>query len=197
MTQAIVTTTDAKGIATFRAGHSVLGESEAKISVGGKIRAGIKVLTATSAKNKRAAEIYNAGLQAGKKWAQIEKEIATECSIPYPLTPRNVPYFTVRRQDFKVHEVADKIMELYATEGPDGRQLYRFPVIWPTDNWLVSIPHQLSVYTRSELVYWSRYDELGKRWCMTHAPLAVDAKAKRAHRPFGGRPIVAVDQLGP
>lgn len=178
-------------------GPSVLGERAARIPVGGKIRSGIKVLTAAARKLKGAQEIYDAGVQAGSTWDQIEKAIRERCNPQRsPLTPRNVPYFTVRRADFTVPETADRIMEIYGEEMDGERRLLRFPVIFATDSWQANMPHALRSYTASQLKYWSEYTADGDRICMTKATVHVDGRNRRAHRPFGGRPNVPRPDTG-
>lgn len=172
-------------------GPTVLGEREAKIPIGGKIRPGIKVLTSTALKHPHAKAIYDAGVAAGHKWDKIEKELVTKCNFDKsPLTPRNVQYFTVFREDFTNPETADQILEQYGSDVDGHRRLLRFPVIFPTDSWQANMPHDLRAYTRSELQYWSDYDQNGMRRCFTKASVAVDPKSQRAPRLFGGRPSV-------
>ena len=178
------------GIDSLGTGMTVLGERQVRIPVGGKVRSGIKVLTSTAKSNAKAQPIYDAGVKAGKPWAQIEKELVQTCGFDKsPLTPKNVQYFTVRPSDFIVPGAAAEIMRLYGSEGPEGFHLYRFPVIFPVDAWPAVMPHGLHCYTRSELVYWSEYGPDGKRYCYTRAPVAVDPKSKRAARQFGGRQV--------
>lgn len=173
-------------------GPTVLGERQVRIPVGGKIRPGIKVLTAAGKGLKGAQATYDRGVAQGWTWDQIEKAIkdANPSVQRSPLTPKNVPYFTVRRADFSMPEVADKIMQRYAEDRGDGLHLYRFPVILITDAWMTNLPHGFKCHTRSELVYWSEYGPDGTRYCKTRAEVKMDPKAKRATRPFGGRPVV-------
>ncbi len=179
------------GISSLGTGMSVLGELQPKIPVGGKIRPGIKVLTKAHAANAKAKEIYDAGIAARKPFGIIEREIMAACNLDKtPLVPKNVPYFTVHPKDFLMPEVAHAILDTYATDGPQGRQLYKFPVIFAVDGWQANMPHALQVYTRSERVYWSEYGPDGKRYCKTHAPVPIDDKSKRATRVYGGRPVV-------
>lgn len=183
--------TSGTGLAALGSGNSVLGQSQARIPVGGKIRAGIKVLTSTAAKNAKAAELYQRGVQAGDAWDKIEKAIKDACNLDKsPMTPKNVPYFTARRGDFTIPEVADRIMSLYGEDRGDGIRLYRFPIILPLDNWQAVMPHGLRCFTRSELVYWSEYGQDGNRYCHTHGEVEKDPRAQRAKRTFGGRPVV-------
>jgi hypothetical protein len=175
-------------------GPTVLGERQVRIPTAGKIRPGIKVLTKTAAKNKEAVAIYQRGVAAGKSYGLIESEIVKACEIKVPLVPKNVPYFTARRADFAVPEVADRVMQLYGEDKGEGRQIYRLPIIFPVDYWQAVLPHALKAYTRSELQYWSDYGPDGKRYCKTHKPLEVDKKSQRAPRPWGGRPVKLRDE---
>lgn len=172
-------------------GPSVLGERQVRIPVAGKIRPGIKALTKAAAENKEAVRIYKAGVAVGKSFGLIESDLMKALKTDKtPLVPKNVSYFTARRSDFVVPEIADRILSKYGEDRGEGRQLYRFPVVFPVDIWQGVLPHALRVFTRSELVYWSEYGPDGKRYCKTRGKLEVDQKAKRALRPYGGRPVV-------
>ena len=172
--------------------HSILSESPVQIPTAGKIRPGIKVLTPTMAKNKTAKNIYDNGTAAGDSYADIERKIRKELNLEKsPMMPKNVPYFTVKRSDFSMPEIADAIMDQYGDTVPGaGRRLHRFPIVFPVDSWQAVLPHGLRTYTRNELVYWSEYDREGKRYCKTHGIVEMDEKSKRAKRQWGGRPIV-------
>ncbi|HET7674485.1 MAG TPA: hypothetical protein VFL54_03080 [Gammaproteobacteria bacterium] len=193
---AVVTGTGGE-MAALGAGHSVLGERAVRIPTGGKIRAGIKVLTSAAARNKKAGDIYAVGVDRGESYANIEKRLRAECGFERsPLTPRNVPYFTVRRSDFAMPEVADTIMELYGEEREQGFHLYRFPVVFPVDSWQAVMPHGLKTYTRNQLLYWSEYGPDGARYCKTRQQPQQDTRNRRAHRAFGGRPEVLRPENG-
>jgi hypothetical protein len=76
---------------------TLLGQSPARIPTGGKIRAGIKVLTKKAAEQPKAKAIYDQGVAAGQSFEQIERAIAEVLpALKTPLIPRNVPWFTVR-----------------------------------------------------------------------------------------------------
>ena len=174
-------------------GPSVLGENAARIPVGGKIRSGIKVLTGAAKQHQNAQSIYDAGVAVGSPWDRIEQALVQQCGFTKsPLMPKNVPYFTVRRSDFKVPDVADRIMELYGEEVDGELRLTRFPVIFATDSWQANMPHALKSYTRSQLQFWSDYDAEGNRHCYTKQGVQVGGQGqnRRAHRPFGGRPVI-------
>src|SRR5574343_1778862 len=79
---------------------TLLGQSPARIPTGGKIRAGIKVLTKKAAEEPKAKAIYEQGVSAGQSFEQIERAITEALpDLKTPLVPRNVPWFTVRAQD--------------------------------------------------------------------------------------------------
>lgn len=183
---------------TARAGAALavptlLGQSAMRIPVGGRIRAGIKVLTRKAAEVPEARAIYDAGVSQGQGFEAIEREIVQRCStLKNPLTPKNVPYFTVRGEDFPNPEVARQIMSLYAEDRGDGvRRLYRFPVVFPADAWQSVMPHELVTWTASERRFWSEYAEDGQtRYCKTHEAVPVDASGRSTIRIFGGRKTV-------
>lgn len=169
---------------TARAGAALavptlLGQSAMRIPVGGRIRAGIKVLTRKAAEVPEARAIYDAGVSQGQGFEAIEREIVQRCStLKNPLTPKNVPYFTVRGEDFPNPEVARQIMSLYAEDRGDGvRRLYRFPVVFPADAWQSVMPHELVTWTASERRFWSEYAEDADR--------AADARPCFAQRTAG------------
>jgi hypothetical protein len=169
---------------------TILGAAPARFPIGGKIRPGIKVLTQAAERNGQARQIYEAGLNAGKSFEEIEAEITR--SVPelhYPLVPKNVSYFSARRADFAMPEVADVILDKFGEVRGDGvRRLYRFPVVFPADAWQAIMPHALMCYGANELKYWSAYSPDGcERHCMTFARVPVEAGGKRPIRIFGGR----------
>ena len=169
---------------------TLIGESAARLAAAGRIRAGVKVLTANAAREPKAQELYYAGMAAGKSFDDIEAEIIRAIpELRHPLVPKNVPYFTVRRSDFAMPELADLILEKFGEDRGDGaRRLYRFPVVFPSDSWQVIMPHALMCYGANELKYWSEYSHDGReRSCITFARVPVDHSGKRAIRIFGGR----------
>lgn len=172
---------------------TLLGRSAMRIPIGGRIRAGIKVLTKKAEEVAEARAIYVAGVAAGKAFDTIEREIAQRCpNLKNPLTPKNVPYFTVRGEDFPNPELARQIMDMYAEDrGEGGKRLYRFPVVFPADAWQNVMPHELVTWTASERRYWSEYSEDGQtRYCKTHEAVPVDGNGRRTIRIFGGRKTV-------
>lgn len=178
---------------------SIIGEAPARIATGGKIRAGIQVLTRSAQQNPRAVRIYEEGVAEGLSFDQIDDAIKTAVpNIGSPLVPRNVPYFTVRRGDFAMPEICQQILDLYGEDRGDGvKRLYRFPVVFPADQWLTIMPHALKAYGSSQLKFWSQYSRDGReRFCMTYAPVPVDQSGRRALRTFGGRKHVARPENG-
>ena len=170
--------------------HTVLGQTQARIPTGGKIRAGIKVLTKKAAENPKARELYEQGLASGQSFEQIERAIAEALpTLKMPLVPKNVPWFTVRAQDFSNPEIARQILEAHGEDRGDGvKRLYRFPAVFPSDMWQVVMPHELASWGLSEKRFWSQYSADGRvRHCMCYAPVPRDDTGKRAIRIFGGR----------
>ncbi|MBI5790537.1 MAG: hypothetical protein HZA63_03585 [Rhodocyclales bacterium] len=171
---------------------TLLGRSAMRIPVGGRIRGGIKVLTRRAAESARAREVYEAGVAEGRGFDAIERELAAVLpDLKNPLTPKNVPYFTVRGEDFPNPELARQIMDLYAEDRGDGvMRLYRFPVVFPADAWQHVMPHELVTWTSSERRFWSEYSEDGQtRYCKTYEQPPATGEGRRVVRMFGGRKV--------
>jgi hypothetical protein len=171
---------------------TLLGRSALRIPVGGRIRAGIKVLTRRAAESARAREVYESGVAEGHGFEAIERELAAVLpDLKNPLTPKNVPYFTVRGEDFPNPELARQIMDLYAEDRGDGvMRLYRFPVVFPADAWQHVMPHELVTWTSSERRFWSEYSEDGQtRYCKTYEQPPAAGDGRRVVRMFGGRKV--------
>lgn len=178
---------------------TLLGQSPARIPTGGKIRAGIKVLTKRAEESAEARTIYEQGLAAGNSFVQIEKALAEALpNLKTPLVPRNVPWFTVRGQDFPNPETARQILDMYGEVRDDGaKRLYRFPVVFPSDFWQTVMPHELAAWGAAEKQYWSEYSSDGRvRYCKHHASAALDESGKRVIRQFGGRKTVMRERNG-
>lgn len=176
---------------------TVLGRGPVRIPTGGKIRAGIKVLTRKAAEHPEACAIYERGLAAGDSFVQIEKALAEALPrLKTPLVPKNVPWFTVRGQDFPHPEMARQILETYGEVREDGvKRLYRFPVVFPSDFWQMVMPHELAAWGASEKNYWSEYSPDGRvRHCKQHASPPFDDTGKRVIRIFGGRKTMLREQ---
>ncbi|MDO8777043.1 MAG: hypothetical protein Q7K57_51715 [Burkholderiaceae bacterium] len=178
---------------------TVLGQGPARIPTGGKIRAGIKVLTAKAAAHPGAHAIYERGMAAGDSFVQIEQALSTALpQLKSPLVPKNVSWFTVRGQDFSNPEIARQILEAHGEDRGDGvKRLYRFPVVFPSDFWQVVMPHELAAWGAAEKRYWSEYSPDGRvRYCKQHASVPFDDTGKRVIRLFGGRKTMLREQNG-
>jgi hypothetical protein len=185
MTNAVVTINGAQPAST-----TLLGQSPARIPTGGKIRAGIKVLTKKAAEHPKAKEIYERGVAANDSFDAIERAISDAVpELKTPLIPKNVPWFTVRPDDFSNPEIATQILAAYGEDRGDGtKRLYRFPVVFPADMWQAVMPHELVAWGANEKKYWSEYAPDGRvRYCKCYAPVPMDSSGKRAIRIFGGR----------
>lgn len=184
------------GIAAIGQGSTVLGQLQPRIPIGGRVRAGIMVLTSTASKNSNAVQMYDQLRREGMSYKEMNYRIKEGCRLQAnPLTPKNVPFFTVRQSDFKTPGAAESILQRYGEIIPEHspeRQLYRFPVILPIDNWQGVMPHAFNCYSASERQYWSQYDDAGTRFCMMHAaPEFVGTGDKRQMvRREGGRATV-------
>lgn len=176
----------------------LLGTGPIRLPTAGKIRAGIKVLTASAAAEPRACEIYEQGLREGQAFDRIEQAIVQALPrLTNPLRPRNVAWFTVRPQDFANPELARQLLDAFGEDRGEGRRLYRFPVVFPSDQWQVVMPHELAAWGAHDKRFWSEYSADGRaRLCMRHAPVPVNAQGRRTLRPFGGRKTVPRENNG-
>ena len=185
MTDAVVTINGAKPTLP-----TLLGQRPARIPTGGKIRAGIKVLTKKAAEHPKAKEIYERGVSANHSFETIERAISEAVpELKTPLIPHNVPWFIVRPDDFPNPEIAKEILAAYGEDRGDGaKRLYRFPVVFPADMWQAVMPHELIAWGANEKKFWSEYAPDGRvRYCKCYAPVPMDPTGKRAIRIFGGR----------
>lgn len=185
-----VHTTQARGLA-IHDGPSVLGEKSVRLPTCGAIRPGIMRLV-KEFESKEATAAYARAAASGVSWDKVEEEVRRAIGLSREqrkssiLTPQNTPYFVLRKGDFTMPEIAARILDLYGEDRGQGRQLYRFPVVFLIDSWLTVLPHEFGVYRGKQKVFWSKYGDDGVRYCMTQGKAEYDEKAKRYHRPFGG-----------
>lgn len=191
MNPALITPTEPRAL-------TVLGQLAPRIPTAGRIRAGIKVLTKAAAAHAQAQAIYDAGVAAGRSFDSIEDELVQALpNLRSPLVPKNVPWFTVRGGDFSHPDLARQIMNTYGEDRGDGmRRLYRFPVVFPSDNWQLVMPHELVAHGSQERKFWSEYAKDGTRCCMCYAPVPLNSGGTRAIRVFGGRKAVPREENG-
>ncbi|MBB4844380.1 hypothetical protein HNP55_002916 [Paucibacter oligotrophus] len=177
---------------------TLLGQGPARIPTGGKIRPGIMVLTKRAAEVPQAKEIYKQGVADGHSFEQIERALKEALpQLKSPLVPRNLPWFTVRAQDFPNPEVAQQILDAYGEERGQGHRLYRFPVVFPADHWQSVMPHELAAWGTHDKRFWSQYSADGvTRHCMCHAPVPMDHTGRRTIRIFGGRKTMLREDNG-
>jgi hypothetical protein len=171
-------------IATTRlsAPASILGQRLAQVPLGGIIRPGIKILSQAAQQNDTARGLYDRGCAEGKSFDAIEKEIRQAVpSLKSPLRPANVPYFSARRADFPMPELADLLLEKHGEVREDGIfRLYRFPAIFAADAWEQLMPHGLQVWAAGKRKYWS--DDNGVRRCKTYGAVPKDAAGRVIRR---------------
>jgi hypothetical protein len=166
--------------------RSILGDVQVRVPVGGRIRAGMKILKRSAAQKPLVKQIYDEGLAQGLNFDEIEDRLLKEANEKGALIPTNVPWFTVRRAEFHVPAIADEIIAKYGEtrpEHPHEKRLYAFPVVLATDNWLDVLPHTFVHREGSEARHWADYDPEGVRRCYTHAPVHFDPKSQRKQFP--------------
>jgi hypothetical protein len=182
MTNALLTISERRRSHAARAGVT-------RIPAGGKIRAGIKVLTKKAAENPRAKEIYERGVAANRSFEDIERAIsdAARAQDAAHSEERAVVHRPTRR--LLNPAIASEILAAYGEDRGDGtKRLYRFPVVFPADMWQAVMPHELVAWGANEKKYWSEYTPDGRvRYCKCYAPVPMDDTGKRAIRIFGGR----------
>jgi len=151
--------------------------TDQQIRLGGKIRAGIKVLTNAAKGNPKAVSIYNEGVEKRLKFTDIEKRIKDATGLTNPMFPRNTPFFNVAASDFGMPEIAALIVDTYGEirEHSDKKQLYRFPVVFHSDDLNEVYPNQFKRHG-FEPHYESHYGEDGERYCR-YFPTVSDEQA--------------------
>lgn len=152
--------------------------TDQQVRLGGKIRAGIKVLTKAAQDNPKAVAIYNEGVEKRQKFTDIEKRIKDATGLPNPMFPRNTPFFNVAASDFGMPEIAALIVDTYGeirTEHSPKKQLYRFPVVFHSDNLNDVYPNSFKRHG-FEPHYESHYGEDGERYCR-YLPTVSDEQA--------------------
>lgn len=152
--------------------------TDQQIRLGGKIRAGIKVLTRAAQGNPKAVSIYEEGVEKRLKFTDIEKRIKEATGIANSMFPRNTPYFNVAASDFGMPEIAALIVETHGefrSEHSDKKQLYRFPVVFHSDDLNEVYPNQFKRHG-FEPHYESHYGEDGERYCR-YLPTVSDEQA--------------------
>lgn len=159
--------------------------NDQQIRLGGKIRAGIKVLTKAAQNNPKAVSLYNDGVEKRHKFTDIEKRIKDATGIANPMFPRNTPFFNVAASDFGMPEIAALIVDTYGevrTEHSPRKQLYRFPVVFHSDDLNAVYPNQFKRHGM-EPHYESHYGEDGERYCRYLPPVSDEQAAEvRARR---------------
>ncbi|AOY97594.1 hypothetical protein BKK79_37305 (plasmid) [Cupriavidus sp. USMAA2-4] len=155
----------------------------ARLNVSGRIRCGTKALTAKARSNPQAVALFAPALAGQIKFKDVETAIAERCHIPHPTRPINTQYFNVNAADFEMPEFAKLILERHGEIRGDGpARLYRFPIVFHTDQLLDFFPHAFKAYGGS-VNYESRYGHDGKRYCMYREPVSPEQiKQQRAQR---------------
>lgn len=138
-----------------------------QIKHAGKIRPGIKVLTSAAQQNPKAVQIYKDGVAKRLKFSEIEKQIKDATNMEKsPMFPRNTQYFSVAASDFGMPEIAQMIVDRYGEvrEGDPEKRLYRFPVVFHSDDLNDVYPNQFKRHG-GDPNYESHYGQDGVRYC--------------------------------
>jgi hypothetical protein len=117
------------------AAPTLLGQGPARIPTGGKIRAGIKVLTKKAAGEPKAKAIYDQAWPRASPSSRSSARSSKLCPTQDAAGAAQRAVVTVRAQDFPNPEVAREILDAYGEDRGEGRRLYRFPVVFPSDYW--------------------------------------------------------------
>lgn len=170
--------------------RSLVEERAARAPVIGRIRPGIKVLTAKAREVPGAVKLYDDLCAAGESFDAIATALESRFRLKGALVPKNVPYFTCRRSDFTNPDVADEILRRYGEDRGDGPRLYRFPVMFAFNDWMANLPNQMAAWGTSGRKFFSEYGPDSTRYCKTYEKIERDPRARRATRTFGGRTII-------
>lgn len=158
--------------------------SDQQVRPGGKIRAGIKVLTKTAMNNPKAVRLYEEGVAQRLKFTEIEKKIESATGIRNSMYPRNTPFFNVAASDFGMPEIASLIVQKYGEVRDDDTQphLYRFPVVFHSDDLNEVYPNEFKRHG-FEPHYESHYGDDGERYCRylpeVTAEMAAEHRVRR------------------
>ncbi|MFJ1258380.1 hypothetical protein [Cupriavidus sp. CuC1] len=160
-----------------------LSNGTARLNISGRIRSGTKLLTAAAAKNPKAVSLFAPAVAGQQKFKDAEAAIAAQCNIPHPTRPANTPHFNVSGADFEMPEFARHILDTYGEPDERGEpQLYRFPIVFHTDQLLDFFPHAFKSYG-GPINYESLYGKDGKRYCMYREPVFPEQiREQRARR---------------
>jgi len=154
--------------------------TDQQVKHAGKIRPGIKVLTKKAQQNPKVVQIYLDGVANRLKFSEIEKKIKDATGMDDAMYPRNTSYFTVAASDFGMPEIASRIVDLYGEirDGDDEKRLYRFPVVFHSDDLNDVYPNRFKRHGRGPN-YESHYGDDGVRYCRYLPDLTDEQKVKQ------------------
>lgn len=155
--------------------------------VSGKIRPGIMILTNKAKENPAVVKMYDEGVASQLSFEQIADRLEKAFGNKHLMRPVNVPYFTVRSIDFAMPEIANFILQKYGEDRGEGVKLYRFPIVFGSDNLSEILDFKFQHHTASGMQHWSS-DDQGARVCKTFK--AIPIVAGKAVRQVGGREVI-------
>lgn len=154
--------------------------SEGRLPLSGKIRPGMKIPTKASAANPLVMKYWNMARNGTMTMDEAEAKIFDEAKIKYPFRPENTAHFNVNPSDFEGGLTAtQKLMDLYGEDRGQGRQLYRFPVIFPDmANGIDGFFKGVYKVSSGPIKFFSKEGDDGVRRCMYLQPVEKDAKTR-------------------
>lgn len=165
------------------------------VPIAGTVRPGTYRITLAARQVPQLLAAFKEAIAAGKTFQEARLELAPIAEkLKFKegiIAPQNIPFFMVKERDFVDATAAQTILDRYGEDYPVGnetrRRLTKLPIVFPSDDESIIVPHNLTMYAQSGRKYWSDYrlrDGAAARVCMTHDQ--IDPK----QRVFGGRPIV-------
>jgi len=134
----------------------------ARMPINGKIRPGVMVPAFKWKDQREVMALYKQGVAEKLSFHKIQKNIEDTHGIKNALVPKNVPYFTIRPEEFADQNAARAIIKKY---GDDKGRIFRFPVMFLTDIKHLVMPMTLGMYGASGIKYWQETDANGVARC--------------------------------
>lgn len=154
--------------------------SEGRLPLSGKIRPGMKIPTKASAANPLVMKYWNMARNGAMSMDEAEAKIFDETKIKYPFRPENTAHFNINPGDFEGGLTAtQKLMDLYGEDRGQGRNLYRFPVVFPDmPNGIDDFFKGVYKVSSGPIKYFSKEGDDSVRRCMYLQPVEKDAKTR-------------------
>jgi len=165
----------------YIAAISTLLGPEYRLPRSGVIRPGIMKPKSTCTDQDKAR--YEAMLEEGATWDEIDKALGVDGRGKSKLIPANVDYFSIRPRDCLNPAHEKEIHRLYSDE--DGK-LRRLPVMFPVNEWWKIIDHSLRCFGQSGIRFKSKFKEVYVN-NQADAVRVCQYPMEEAGKVFGGR----------